>query len=185
MTGHSLFSGMILVDELPRPLNFFEGFPDGLSRPQVAKWRPVSSVLPKNKLRLMPPQEMRNHFIIDYIANRSIRFKTDPQTREKLWAWSFDPQKDKRMNPMDRFPASFIKYLTVDFVKSMTSRIAFLVGDESIVSAPDVCSFAQSSLGDRAPVVVIRNSGHHIMVSYISLVMVFFAALPIARLVVY
>ena len=78
-TGDEVFAGMILLDQAPRPPNFFDGMPSPVFRPAVARWRP-GSVSPASKLRLRPPQKIRNQFIIDFIAMQSTRWRATSTT---------------------------------------------------------------------------------------------------------
>jgi hypothetical protein len=177
------------MDETPRTPAYFDGYPTVNQRPALERWQPMD-VLPASRLKLRPPQRMRNRYITDFIASLSTREREQPlaasaavggvrggagagattattpppTTTGREWAWSFDPAKDVKMLETDRFPDSVQKYLSVDFVASMRCRVAFVVGDESAIVNPRLLAYTCLVLGDRVPITTLRCCGHHVMV---------------------
>lgn len=117
-------------------------------------------MLPGNKLQLRPPQRVRNHFIVEFIAENSVRRRVaDGSTLiagaqsvklgDVVWTWSFDPAKDAKMLAADRFPLSVQRYISVDQVKQMLCRAAFIVGDQSLIVQSELVDYARLAFGKK------------------------------------
>ena len=159
--------GIILLDEIPRPPGYFDGMPPpswvkfdqrtGKRLPGRAKVR-AAEVLPRDCLKLAPPQKPMNRYIRNYIADHSVR------RVGAGWTWAFDPAKDARYKPGDEFPATFDRFLTPQAVQSLQVRVAFVVGERSAVCTPQVVNYNRRVIGDEIPITVIKDAAHHIMI---------------------
>ncbi|MDX1689445.1 MAG: alpha/beta hydrolase [Acidimicrobiia bacterium] len=98
--------------------------------------------------RLIPPQPASNPFILDHIARHSLH-ETD-----RGWTWKFDPHVFDRARVL----------LGADQVRSVTTRVALLRGEHSVVVPPDVAEYLYGLLGRVAPVVTVPESHHHVFV---------------------
>ena len=153
VTGEeAIFAGMVLVDECARPKNFFEKIPEMPVRPPRHRWRPRSE-LPEEVIQLRPPQEIRNQFLVDYIARTGTREIKNDETGDIGWSWAFDPAKDANTLPDDRFPLCVIKYLTTDDILSMKCRRAMIFGSDSFIVGPEFLDYNRSALSDGVPCV--------------------------------
>jgi pimeloyl-ACP methyl ester carboxylesterase len=101
----------------------------------------------KRHFRLVPAQPCDNPFILDYIAERSLRDVEGGVT------WKFDPSVFTRLS-ID---------LMSDYLASVRCRIALVRGERSLVVPPETSEYMQELLDRNAPVVDIPEAYHHLI----------------------
>lgn len=159
--GSSL-SGLVLLDEMPRPPFYFEALKaSGWRAPTVGGReqhvvRP-HTVKPRDRFVLMPPQPERNRYILDFIADHSVKEEGDG------WVWSFDPQKLSKLPRDEHFPVFFTKSLSVEAVRALAVKTTFIVGERSAICSKDLVEWARHELGGDIPFIEVHDSAHHIM----------------------
>ena len=129
--------GLLLLDELPRPAGYFDGLPTtpwvergeaGLRlEPRAHKVRPWEES-PRVRLRLAPPQKEMNRFILNFIADHSVR-----EAAGGGWTWAFDPDNMAKIAPAERFPHSLAHFLSVESVRALPVKTTFIVGERSLI----------------------------------------------------
>lgn len=97
--------------------------------------------------RLVPAQPVTNPYILEYIARHSLH-QTDAG-----WTWKFDPKVFAR-------PTTALG----DQLAAVTSRVAAIRGEHSVIVPPDIADYMYEVLGRLAPVVSIPESHHHLQV---------------------
>lgn len=95
--------------------------------------------------RLVPAQPTTHPYIIEHIARRSLH------ETEAGWTWKFDP------HVFNRSPVSLGEQLA-----AVTSRVAAIRGDYSVIVPPDTAEYMYEVLGRLAPVVSIPEAHHHL-----------------------
>ena len=97
----------------------------------------------------MPPQECINQFLLDYIAEKSIR-KT-----ELGWSWTFDPTTyDNLVIGKDH----------LEILNKIQCPIAFFYGENSIEFEVNIgVKQMKEILPKGSPVVELKNAQHHMM----------------------
>jgi pimeloyl-ACP methyl ester carboxylesterase len=94
---------------------------------------------------LQPAQPCDNHFIIEFIASRSLR------QADGGWVWKFDPRVFLRQRQgID------------DYLANVRCRIAVLKGEHSDLVTPDVQEYIDELLGRNSPIVEIPEAHHHV-----------------------
>ena len=144
----SEMSGLILVDYIVNPpekhIEWYEGWPK--SKPP--KIRENKENLLK-RFRLMPTQECKNQFLVDFIAEKSIR------KIEQGWRWTFDPTTyDNLVIGKDH----------KEILDNLECQVGFLYGENSIEF--DVKSASQQMLDllpQGSPIVELKDAQHHLM----------------------
>jgi pimeloyl-ACP methyl ester carboxylesterase len=99
----------------------------------------------KEHFRLIPPQPCENGYIVDHIAENSLR-ETD-----EGWTWKFDPKL---------FMGTLVPLR--DQLASVRCRVALFTGDKSVVVPPDTAEYMYELMGRVAPVVSIPQAHHHL-----------------------
>jgi pimeloyl-ACP methyl ester carboxylesterase len=104
-------------------------------------------VTAKNHFRLVPAQPCENAFILDYIAERSLRDVSGGVT------WKFDPAVFTRMS----------SDVMADYLASVRCRIALMRGERSKVVPPETSEYMFELLDRNAPLVEIPEAHHHLI----------------------
>ncbi len=144
----SKMSGLLLVDYIINPpekhVEWYEDWPK--SKPPKIR-NSKEDLL--NRFRLMPPQECINQFLLDYIAEKSIR-KT-----ELGWSWTFDPTTyDNLVIGKDH----------LEILNKIQCPIAFFYGENSIEFEVNIgVKQMKEILPKGSPVVELKNAQHHMM----------------------
>ncbi|HKU39257.1 MAG TPA: alpha/beta hydrolase [Polyangiales bacterium] len=102
----------------------------------------------KRHFRLVPAQPCDNPYILDYIAEHSLRDLSDGRV-----TWKFDP-------------AVFVRAssdLMSDYLASVRCRIALMRGERSVVVPPETSEYMFELLDRNAPFVDIPEAHHHLM----------------------
>lgn len=68
------------------------------------------------RFRLMPPQPTENHYILDFIARRSLRRAPLPDGSGKGWTWKFDPEMWEKLDRKDGLVGGKMPTLEVPMV---------------------------------------------------------------------
>lgn len=156
------YAGLVLLDAaLPHPFSF--GDEDTVSqiaqvRERVAR-RPHRShsvgVKPTERFRLMPPQQVRQPFLHEHIANHSVVLAADGKT----WKWKFDNNHMVKLN----FDAvvTLGRPKTVRALLSTGIKMAVIYGAESAICNPLVVEYAKAHHGD-VTFVAIPDAEHHV-----------------------
>ncbi len=141
-------SGLLLVDYIVNPpeqqIEWYVDWPQ--SKPP--KIRESKDAL-KKRFRLMPPQECKNQFLLDFIAEKSIR-KT-----EDGWSWTFDPTTyDNLVIGKDH----------VEMIDNVQCPVGFFYGEKSIEFEvnPSVEQM-QEILPEGSPIIGLKDAQHHLM----------------------
>ncbi|NQV20578.1 MAG: alpha/beta hydrolase [Rhodospirillales bacterium] len=137
--------GVVLVDSPVRPPDY-----DWEKRPHTSPIRP-KRIYPDretaiDRFRLRPPQECANGFIMEYIAQHSIR------QVEGGWEWKFDDQLFKTFKRNS---------LSTDLA-SIPCRMAVILGEESKLFSQDIADYMFKTLDSSVPFVTIPEAEHHI-----------------------
>lgn len=101
----------------------------------------------KQHFRLVPGQPCQNAFIIDYIAEHSLRDVASGVT------WKFDPRVFQRASTD----------VMSDYLSSVRCRIALMRGERSRVVAPETSEYMVELLHRNAPLVEIPEAFHHLI----------------------
>ena len=138
-------NGVVLVDSPVRPPDY-----DWENRPRTAPIRPKKTYPDRNaviaRFRLRPPQKCTNTFIMDYIAQHSVR------EVEGGWEWKFD---DKLLNTFKRGSMS-------TDLASIPCRTAVIFGEESKLFSQEIADYMFKVLDSNVPFVSIPEAEHHI-----------------------
>jgi pimeloyl-ACP methyl ester carboxylesterase len=158
------FSGFILLDELPRPKGYFDNFEffpvsTATRKPRTRHKVRDKSISVRSRFYLQPSQKVMNGYLVDWVADHSIKFDDD----ELSWTWSFDPSKYMKHPKHDSFPSNIINYLSIENVKQIPVRISFVVGDRSAICNPSIIDYNRTVLGENIPINVLHDSAHHVM----------------------
>lgn len=105
------------------------------------------------RFRLMPPQPAANHYILDFIARRSLR-EVEQADGGAGWTWKFDPEMwdklDRRvMAQFDREP------------HAVSVPLSHIYGDHSAILAR---SRGEGPLSAETLSVEVPDSEHHVMI---------------------
>jgi pimeloyl-ACP methyl ester carboxylesterase len=101
----------------------------------------------RRHFRLVPPQPCDNEYILDYIAERSLRRVKDGYT------WKFDPN----VFVLARAEAMH------EHLASVRCRVALIRGELSDVVPPETGEYMYQLLGRNAPLVAIPEAHHHLI----------------------
>jgi len=140
-------SGVVIVDAAIRP-----GTEDR-DAPRAAYDRPKRYYPDKativGRYRLMPEQPNQNPFLLDHVADHSVREEAEG------WTWKFDIGA--------RGAAHFQEPLS-DYVRNMPCRKALIYGAESYFMTPEVLAHMKTLFGPNDPVVGIPAAHHHLTI---------------------
>lgn len=97
--------------------------------------------------RLIPEQPCENQYIVDYIAEHSVR-----QTPDGRWTWKFDPQ-------IFNLPVPQLH----EQLAAVRTRVALLRGEFSLVVPEETGDYMYELMGRNAPVVEVPQAHHHLI----------------------
>lgn len=143
------FSGIVLADSaitLPGASSNFR-IPDQIQRPTRLY---ASKKEAARRFRLRPPQPCENSFIVNYIADHSVKEVTGG------WCWKLDQRVFSKMTDLsatDTEPG--------DMLRNMKCPVAIVYGDKSRFFTEDVKAYILSLL-DRDNVISIKDAHHHL-----------------------
>lgn len=151
MKGGEKFGGAVIIDSHIEP--------PGDERPRPPRRTGGNRVYPGfdaalSRFRLAPPQPCANHFLVDYIARRSIIETTD-EDGGKGFSWKFDPFI---------FNSLMIEWEEVDLTSLETKcPIVFMRGGLSDLVTDRVASYMQSLQDPPVPMITVPGAYHHVM----------------------
>ena len=140
-------SGLLLVDfVVNKPEEHHEWY-EGR-----APARPPRIVKEKEELvkrfRLMPPQQCINQYLVDYIADHSIR------ETEKGWAWTFDPSA---------YDGLIIGSDHSKILSELSCPVGFYYGEHTIEFKEGELQTMKDLLPEDSPVFGLKDAQHHLM----------------------
>ena len=140
-------SGLLLVDfVVNKPEEHHEWYEDR------APARPPRIVKEKEELikrfRLMPPQQCINQYLVDYIADHSIR------ETEKGWAWTFDPSA---------YDGLIIGSDHSKILSELNCPVGFYYGEHTIEFKEGELKTMKDLLPKDSPIFGLKDAQHHLM----------------------
>ena len=109
----------------------------------------------KSRFRLVPSQGNSLDYIMDYIAEKSLR-KTD-----EGWTWKFDPSYMKIFNT-DGFRER--QAILSEKLASLECRVAVFRGEKSMLFSESASKYMRELTNKKTPIIAIPEAHHHIMV---------------------
>ena len=109
----------------------------------------------KSRFRLVPSQGNSLEYIMDFIADKSLR-KTD-----EGWTWKFDPSYMKIFNT-DGFKER--QAILSDKLAGLECRVAVLRGEKSMLFSESASKYMRELTNKKTPIIAIPEAHHHIMV---------------------
>jgi pimeloyl-ACP methyl ester carboxylesterase len=100
------------------------------------------------RFRLLPAQECKNQFIVEFIARHSLRETTSG------WTWKFDVAA----MGSKRWAEPFAEHL-----HNMNCRSALIVAENSAIVSKVTAQYMSDLMGSESPMITIKDSHHHIM----------------------
>ncbi len=138
-------NGVVLVDSPVRPPDY-----DWQNRPRTSPIRPKRTYPDRasaiERFSLRPPQECANTYIVDFIAQNSIR------EVEGGWEWKFD----------DQLFETFKRGTLSTDLASIPCRMAVIFGEESKLFTQEIADYMFKVLDSSVPFVSIPEAEHHI-----------------------
>jgi pimeloyl-ACP methyl ester carboxylesterase len=107
------------------------------------------------RFRLMPPQPAENHYILDFIARRSLRRAPLPDGSGEGWTWKFDPEMWEKLDRTDGTFGGVFPELKVPMVH--------LYGDKSRIIERRAAG-EPGFLTGQVQEIEIPDSHHHVMI---------------------
>ena len=140
-------SGLLLVDfVVNKPEEHHEWYEDR------APARPPRIVKEREELikrfRLMPPQQCINQYLVDYIADHSIR------ETEIGWAWTFDPSA---------YDGLIIGSDHSEILSELSCPVGFYYGEHTIEFKEGELKTMKDLLPKDSPIFGLKNAQHHLM----------------------
>ena len=140
-------SGLLLVDfVVNKPEEHHQWYEDR------APARPPRIVKEREELikrfRLMPPQQCINQYLVDYIADHSIR------ETEKGWAWTFDPSA---------YDGLIIGSDHSKMLSELSCPVGFYYGEHTIEFKEGELQTMKDLLPKDSPIFGLKDAQHHLM----------------------
>jgi len=109
----------------------------------------------KSRFRLVPGQIDALEYIMDYIAEKSIK------KNRGGWTWKFDPNYMKIFNS-----ESFLERQAVyrNKLKGLKCRVAILRGEKSVIFPGSSAKYMHELMDKKSPIINVPEAHHHIMV---------------------
>ncbi len=101
----------------------------------------------RSRFRLLPPQPTPHPFLVDYVAEKSVREDSDGFT------WKFDPRV------FERASSSSLR----EYFVSTRCRLAIVRGADSVVLPRETAESMAALLPGRVPLIEIPDAHHHVM----------------------
>ena len=141
-------SGLVLVDFVVRhPENHIEWYKN-MPPSKSPKVRPNKEELVQ-RFRLMPPQECQNQYLLDFIAEKSVR-KTD-----QGWSWTFDP------STYDNLEVGNDQHETIN---QLDCPVSFIYGENTMeFDTSNSNEEMKELLPEGSSVVALADAQHHLM----------------------
>ena len=100
------------------------------------------------RFRLMPPQQCINQYLVDYIADHSIR------ETEKGWAWTFDPSA---------YDGLIIGSDHSKILSELNCPVGFYYGENTIEFKEGELKTMKDLLPEDSPIFGLKDAQHHLM----------------------
>ena len=140
-------SGLLLVDfVVNKPEEHHEWYEDRVPArpPRIVKEREELI----KRFRLMPPQQCINQYLVDYIADHSIR------ETEKGWAWTFDPSA---------YDGLIIGSDHSKILSELSCPVGFYYGEHTIEFKEGELQTMKDLLPEDSPIFGLKDAQHHLM----------------------
>ena len=140
-------SGLLLVDfVVNKPEEHHEWYEDRVPArpPRIVKEREELI----KRFRLMPPQQCINQYLVDYIADHSIR------ETEKGWAWTFDPSA---------YDGLIIGSDHSKILSELSCPVGFYYGEHTIEFKEGELQTMKELLPEDSPIFGLKDAQHHLM----------------------
>ncbi|MEL7030555.1 MAG: alpha/beta hydrolase, partial [Pseudomonadota bacterium] len=128
---------------------------------------------PLKRFRFLPNQPCQNAFLVDYIARTAVKRIEQPDADRDKWTWKFDPGAGR----------NFDLHFKRDLFLAARCPLAFIYGGDSLFYSTETLSHLKQQTGGRAPIVVIPDAHHHLMmdqpVAFVSALRALFSAWPV------
>lgn len=143
---HQQLAGVVLVDSAVRPPDFkWERDP----RRSPIKPKRIYEIFEEafGRFRLMPPQDCKNQYILDYIGRRSLI------AVDGGWTWKFDDDLFRKMD--------FSENMHEDLAR-LKCRVGVIYGEDSYLFTQDIADYMFGVLDKSVPFVGIPEAQHHL-----------------------
>ena len=140
-------SGLLLVDfVVNKPEEHHEWYEDRIPArpPRIVKEREELI----KRFRLMPPQQCINQYLVDYIADHSIR------ETEKGWAWTFDPSA---------YDGLIIGSDHSKILSELSCPVGFYYGEHTNEFKEGELQTMKELLPEDSPIFGLKDAQHHLM----------------------
>lgn len=170
--------GAVIVDSPIMPPDPDEGYHFSRKTPETEPVRPnkvyETEAEALARFRFLPNQPCDNLFLVDYIARTALKRAPLPEAPEKSgWTWAFDPAMGR----------NFDLHFKRDLFLAARCPLAFIYGGKSAFSSEETFAHLRQQTGGRAPIVMIPNAHHHIMmdepVGFVSALRSLFSVWPV------
>lgn len=140
-------AGIVLVDSAVRPPDFkWERDPRRSPIKPKRVYETFEEAL--GRFRLMPPQDCRNQYILDYIGRWSLTRVTDG------WTWKFDDGLFRKMD-------FGIENMHEELAR-LRCRVGVIYGEDSYLFTQDIADYMFRVLDESVPFVGIPDAQHHL-----------------------
>ena len=141
-------SGLVLVDfVVRRPENHIEWYKN-MPPSKPPKVRATKEELVQ-RFRLMPPQECQNQYLLDFIADKSVR-KTD-----QGWSWTFDP------STYDNLEVGNDQHETLN---KLSCQVSFIYGENTMeFDTGNSIEEMKELLPEGSSIISLADAQHHLM----------------------
>ena len=140
-------SGLLLVDfVVNKPEEHHEWY-EGRAPARPPRIAKEKEELVK-RFRLMPPQQCINQYLVDYIADHSIR------ETEKGWAWTFDPSA---------YDGLIIGSDHSKILSELNCPVGFYYGEHTIEFKEGELQTMKELLPEDSPIFGLKDAQHHLM----------------------
>jgi pimeloyl-ACP methyl ester carboxylesterase len=139
-------AGVVLVDSAVRPPDFkWERDP----RRSPIKPKRIYPTFEEalGRFRLMPPQDCKNHYLLDYIGRHSLK------RADGGWTWKFDDGLFTKFEFGENMHEELAR---------LTCRVGVIYGDDSYLFTQDMADFMFKVLDESVPFVAIPDAQHHL-----------------------
>lgn len=139
-------SGVIMIDSPIRPPTFDYSRHRGSGPIRKIKTYPTKEAI-LERFRLAPEQPCKNKFILDYIANWSIK------KVKKGFEWKFDDTLFEKLQPArgDR-----------EVAFKLDCNLGIIYGSNSPMMSEEVMNYMRSNVKEGTPIIPIEDSYHHV-----------------------
>lgn len=139
-------AGVVLVDSAVRPPDFkWERDPRRSPIKPKRVYEDFEEAL--GRFRLMPPQDCKNHYLLDYIGRHSLK-RTDAG-----WTWKFDDGLFRKFEFGENMHEELAR---------LTCRVGVMYGDNSYLFTQEIADFMFKVLDESVPFVAVPDAQHHL-----------------------